>query len=59
MESHQEDFVVLVDHRVKIKVSKNQDKYLHLARELEKLWNIKAMVIPIVAGALGMVPKDL
>ena len=26
--------------------------------ELKKLWNIKVTVIPIVVGALGMVPKE-
>ena len=29
------------------------DKYLDLARELKKLWNMKGMFIPIVIGALG------
>ena len=35
------------------------DKYLDLARELKKLWNMKVKVIPIVVGALGTVPKRL
>ena len=35
------------------------DKYLDLAKEQKKLWNMKATVIPIVIGALGSVPKDL
>ena len=26
---------------------------------MKKLWNMKAMLIPIVGGALGMVPKGL
>ena len=30
------DFVVLADHRVKLKESKKKDKYLDLARELKK-----------------------
>ena len=34
-------------------------KYLDLARELKKLWNMKVIVIPIVVGALGTVPKKL
>ena len=32
-----------------------KDKYLNLARELKKLWNMKVTVIPI--GALGTVTK--
>ena len=51
------DFVVLTDHRVKIKESKKRDKYSDLARELRKQWNMRVMVIPIVIGMLGMVSK--
>ena len=35
------------------------DKFLDLARELKNLLNMKVTVIPIVVGALGMVPKGL
>ena len=34
-------------------------KYLDLARELKKLWNMRVKVIPIVVGALGAVPINL
>ena len=34
-------------------------KYLDLARELKKLWNMKVTIIPIVIGALGTVTKGL
>ena len=30
------DFVILADHRVKLKESEKKDKYLDLARELKK-----------------------
>ena len=53
------DFAVPADHRVKLKESKKRDKYLHLAMELKKLWNMKLTVIPIVTGALGTVTKEL
>ena len=37
---------------------KNSKKnYLNLARELKKLRNMKATVIPIVIGLLGMIQK--
>ena len=32
---------------------------MDLARKLEKLWNIKVTVIPIVTGALGTITKGL
>ena len=53
------DFAVPADHRIKLKESKERDKYLDLARELKKLWNMKVMVIPIVIGVLGTLTKGL
>ena len=46
------DFAVLADHRVKLKESEKKDKYLDLAKELKKLWNMKVTVISIVIGVL-------
>ena len=53
------DFAVPADHRVKLKESKKKDKYLDLARELKKLWNMKVTIILIVISALGTVMKRL
>ena len=54
------DFAVLADHRVKIKENEKSGKYLDLAKEQKKkLWNMKMMIVLIVIGALGMIPKDL
>ena len=50
------DFVVLADHRVKLKESEKKDKYLG---NWKKLWNMKVMIIPIVIGALGIITKGL
>ena len=36
-----------------------KDKYLDLARELKKLWNMKVTIVPIVSGAFGTVTKGL
>ena len=44
---------------MKIKESKKRDKYLDLAREQRKLWNMGVMVTPIVIGAVRKVPKGL
>ena len=51
------DFAFPANYRVKLKESENRDKYLDLARELKKLWNMKVTVIPIVISALGTVTK--
>ena len=47
------------DHRIKLKECEKRDKYLDLARELKKLWNMKVTIIPIVIGAFGTVTKGL
>ena len=45
--------------RVKLKESEKKDKYLNLARELKKLWNMKWTIVPIVIGAFGTKSKGL
>ena len=53
------DFAVPVDHRINPKESEKKDKYLDLARELKKLWNMKVTIVPIMIGALGTITKGL
>ena len=53
------DFAVPADHRINLKKSEKKDKYLDLARELKKLWNMKVTIVPIVIGALGTITKGL
>ena len=51
------DFAVTADHRINLKECAKKDKYLNLARELKKLWNMKVTIVPIVVGALGTITK--
>ena len=53
------DFAVPADHRINLKESEKKDKYLDLAKELKKLWNMKVTIVPIVIGALGTITKGL
>ena len=53
------DFAVPADHRIKLKECEKRNKYLFLARELKKLWNMKVTIIPILIGAFGTVTKVL
>ena len=53
------DFAVPADHRINLKKSEKKDKYLNLAREIKKLWNMKVTIVPIVIGVLGTVTKGL
>ena len=53
------DCNVPTNREVKLKENEKSDKYLDLARELEKLWKLKVTMIPIVIGALTTVTKGL
>ena len=52
-------FVVPADHTVKLKESEKKDKYLDLAWELKKLWNMRVTMIPIVIGTFSIIIKAL
>ena len=53
------DFAVLADHWVKLKENEKKDKYLDLARELKKLWNMKVTFIPVLIGGVFTITKGL
>ena len=52
-------FAIPADQRLKIKESKNMDKYLDLARELKEFWNMRVTVLLVVVVSLGTVNKVL
>ena len=37
----------------------NMDKYIDIARELKKQWNMKVTIVPIVIDAFGTITKGL
>ena len=37
---------------------KIREKYQDLGRELQKIWNVKVKIIPLVVGSLGAIPKQ-
>ena len=49
----------LLSYGVKLKESEMKDKYLNLARELKKLWNMKVTLLPILVGCLATITKGL
>ena len=53
------DFAVPYDRKIKLKECEKKDKSLNFARKLQKQWNIKVTIIPIVIGAFGTVTKGL
>ena len=53
------DFAVPADYRAKLKKCEMKNKYLDLAWELKKLWNMKVTEISIIIAALSTVTKVL
>ena len=53
------DVAVPGDVRISEKETENIEKYDELKKEVERLWKVKAKVIPIVLGALGTVTRSL
>ena len=45
--------------KVKVKINNNNNKYLDLARELKKLWNMKVTIVLIMIDAIGTITKGL
>ena len=50
---------VQANHRIKLNECEKKDKYLELARELKKLWNMQVTIMPIVIGAFWTVTIGL
>ena len=52
------DFAVPWDSRIEEKEKDMTEKYQDLGRELQKIWNVKVKIIPLVVGSLGVIPKQ-
>ena len=52
------DFANPGDQNIAIKEKEKIDKYQDLKIELQKVWNVKVVVIPVVIGALGTMLKN-
>ena len=52
------DFEVPGDSRIEEKEKNKIEKYQDLGRELQKIWNVKVKIIPLVVGSLGAIPKQ-
>ena len=51
------DFAVPGDSRIE-KEKDKIEKYQDLGRELQKIWNVKVKIIPLVVGSLGAITKQ-
>ena len=52
------DFAVPGDSRIEEKEKDKIEKYQDLERELQKIWNVKVKIIPLVIGSLGAMLKQ-
>ena len=52
------DFAVSGDSRIDEKEKDKIEKYQELGRELQKIWNVKVKITPLVVGSLGAIPKQ-
>jgi hypothetical protein len=49
----------LADRNVVQKEAEQKLKYKTLCIEIQRMWNLKCMVIPVIIGATGIVTKGL
>ena len=52
------DFAVPRDSRIEEKEKDKIEKYQDLGWGLQKIWNIKVKIIPLVVGSVGAMPKQ-
>ena len=52
------DFAVPGDSRIEEKKKDKIEKYQGLGRKLQKIWNIKVKIVPLVVSSLGAIPKQ-
>ena len=52
------DFTVPGDSRIEEKEKDKIEKCQDLGRELQKIWNVKVKILPLVVGSLGAIPKQ-
>ena len=52
------DFAVPEDSRIEEKEKDKIEKYQDLGTELQKIWNVKVKMIPLVVGFLGAISKQ-
>ena len=52
------DFAVPRDSRIEEKEEDKIEMYQDLGRQLQKIWNIKVKIIPLVVGSLDGIPRQ-
>ena len=53
------DMTVPSDRNIALKEIEKKSKYKDLELEIQRMWQMKSIVIPVVVGALGTVKKGM
>ena len=53
------DMTVPSDRNIALKEIEKKSKYKYLELEIQRMWQMKSIVIPVVVGALGTVKKGM
>jgi hypothetical protein len=50
---------ILVDRNVMQRKAEKKLKYKSLCIEIQQMWNMNCMIIPVIIGAIGMITRGL
>jgi hypothetical protein len=53
------DVAIPADRNVVLKEAEKKLKYKSLCTEIQRMWNLKCMIIPVIIGATGVVMRSL
>jgi hypothetical protein len=53
------DVAIPADRNVTQKEAQKKLKYSSLCTEIQRMWNMKCMIVPVIIGATGVVTKVL
>jgi len=53
------DVAIPADRNVVQKKAENKLKYKSLCIEIQRMWNLKCTIIPVITGATGIVTRNL
>jgi len=53
------DVAIPADRNIAQKEAENKLKYNSLCIEMQRMWNLKCTIVPVITGAIGIVTRSL